>query len=189
MRGAEAEPDVLRGAQPEVHTAWAQSTMRCKGCAAKVPASVLSSVLRSLQAQYPGLRGDSGAAGGHFDDAAILPAPPPGHVSIQTVDFVSAFVDDPFLFGGIVAVHAMADCFAMGAQPTAALAVVQVRDPCLCLLCALPCLLPWLLPCLALAAPPQHACSLPRRASALRCTHACSWQLCPLLQHAGALCS
>lgn len=120
---------MLRSAPPELHTAWAQSTMRCKGCAAKVPPRALASLLRSLQAQYPvqGADGRAGAADGHFDDAAVLPPPPAGHVSVQTVDFVSACVDDPFLFGGIVAVHALADCYAMGAQPSAALAVVQVR--------------------------------------------------------------
>jgi hypothetical protein len=60
------------------------------------------------------------------DDAALLPRVPPGHLAVQTVDFISACVDDPFLFGRIAAIHAMSDCFAMGAEPVAALATVQV---------------------------------------------------------------
>jgi hypothetical protein len=60
------------------------------------------------------------------DDAALLPRVPPSHLAVQSVDFISACVDDPFLFGRIAAVHAMSDCFAMGAEPVAALATVQV---------------------------------------------------------------
>jgi selenide, water dikinase len=116
------EPSALRTSSEDAKVAWAAADMRCRGCAAKVPASVLASVLATLAARYPPVHGGGAAK----DDAAVIPSPPDGLVSVQTVDVLSACVSDPFLFGGIAAVHAMADCFAMGADPVSALAVVQV---------------------------------------------------------------
>lgn len=111
--------------------------MRCKGCAAKVSPQVLQKVLKSLQdtssqsnAEQTKEDQQETVLAGQLDDAVVLQAPEAGTVSVQTVDFMNSFVDDPFVFGGIVAVHAMSDCFAMGADPAVALAVVQVLFQC-----------------------------------------------------------
>ena len=43
---------------------------------------------------------------------------------IQTVDFITPVVDDPFLFGEIAAANALSDVYAMGGQPLTVLNVV-----------------------------------------------------------------
>ena len=60
------------------------------------------------------------------DDCAVMKAPPPGFVSVQTVDFLKTFVDDPFVFGQITANHSLSDCHAMCAEPQSALAICVV---------------------------------------------------------------
>lgn len=57
------------------------------------------------------------------DDAAVLPPPPKGHVTVHTVDFFKAIVSDPYVSGVIAATHALSDCYAMAASPLAALAI------------------------------------------------------------------
>ena len=42
---------------------------------------------------------------------------------IQTVDFFTPMVDDPYMFGGIAAANALSDIYAMGGQPLTALNV------------------------------------------------------------------
>ncbi len=94
--------------------------MRCGGCGAKVSSRVLERALARLDVPaMPGVLVGLDAA----DDAAVL-APLPGRVTVQTVDQFPAFVDDPWLFGRIAAVHALSDIHAMGAEPHAAMALV-----------------------------------------------------------------
>jgi hypothetical protein len=137
FRCAETQPQALQDASLDARAAWAHSTMRCRGCAAKVSPGILQRVLQSLsstscptQALNTASSSLKSVVSGQLDDAVVLQPPPEGCVSVQTVDFINSFVDDPFVFGGIVALHAMSDCFAMGAEPAVALAVVQVRFRC-----------------------------------------------------------
>src|SRR5437660_445584 len=98
------------------------NSMRCGGCAAKVPADVLARVMARLDAPVS----DAVAIGLESpDDAALLsfPGAPP---LLQTVDFFRAMVGDPYLFGRIAATHALGDIYAMGGVPETALAIAAL---------------------------------------------------------------
>ena len=43
---------------------------------------------------------------------------------VQTVDFFTPIVDDPYTFGGIAAANALSDVYAMGGRPVTALSLV-----------------------------------------------------------------
>ena len=43
---------------------------------------------------------------------------------VQTVDYITPVVDDPFAFGAIAAANALSDIYAMGARPILALNLV-----------------------------------------------------------------
>ncbi len=107
---------------PEMRLQSGEAPMRCGGCAAKVPAAVLSRVIERLDPTP----NDAVAIGlDSPDDAALItfPGAPP---LLQTVDFFRAMVSDPYLFGRIAANHALNDIYAMGAVPDTALAIATL---------------------------------------------------------------
>jgi len=56
------------------------------------------------------------------DDAAVLRVSGDQAI-VQTVDFFTPIVDDPFLFGSIAAANSVSDVYAMGARPILGLAI------------------------------------------------------------------
>ena len=61
------------------------------------------------------------------DDAAVVELPGvPGLALLQTVDFFTPIVDDPFDFGRIAAANALSDVYAMGGRPLTAMNLVAV---------------------------------------------------------------
>ncbi len=60
------------------------------------------------------------------NDVAVL-KPPLGRLLVQSVSHFQAFLDDPFVFGEIVAAHSLSALYAMGAEPWTALATASVR--------------------------------------------------------------
>ena len=46
-----------------------------------------------------------------------------GPALVQTVDFFTPIVDDPYLYGQIAAANALSDVYAMGGRPLTALAI------------------------------------------------------------------
>src|SRR5438067_1259260 len=92
--------------------------MRCGGCGAKVGATVLA---RALGQITPAERIDVLVGLDAPDDAAIVDTGGP-LLSVQTVDYFRAMIDDPYLFGKIAANHALGDLFAMGGTPQPGLA-------------------------------------------------------------------
>jgi len=59
----------------------------------------------------------------HADDAGVYLIGP-GSALVQTVDFFTPMVDDPYTFGQIAATNALSDVYAMGGQPRTSLALV-----------------------------------------------------------------
>lgn len=63
----------------------------------------------------------------HADDAGVYQIAP-DQALVQTVDFFTPIVDDPYVFGQIAATNALSDVYAMGGKPLTALALVCFPD-------------------------------------------------------------
>jgi selenide,water dikinase len=63
----------------------------------------------------------------HADDAGVYQITPDTAL-VQTVDFFTPIVDDPYTFGQIAATNALSDVYAMGGRPLTALALVCFPD-------------------------------------------------------------
>jgi len=63
----------------------------------------------------------------HADDAGVYQLTPE-QALVQTVDFFTPIVDDPYTFGQIAATNALSDVYAMGGKPLTALALVCFPD-------------------------------------------------------------
>jgi selenide, water dikinase len=96
--------------------------MRCGGCGAKVGASVLS---RALAGVEPVRRPEVVVGLEDADDAALIDLGG-DKLSIETVDYFRAMIDDPYLFGKIAANHSLGDIYAMGGEPRFALAIATL---------------------------------------------------------------
>jgi selenide,water dikinase len=90
------------------------------GCGCKLPAADLLPIVRDLpHSADPRLL--VGSATG--DDAAIFRVTD-DLALVQTIDFFTPLVDDPFDFGRIAAANALSDVYAMGGRPLTAMNVV-----------------------------------------------------------------
>jgi selenide,water dikinase len=90
------------------------------GCACKLPASELHSLLASLpHPDDPNVLVGSDTA----DDAAVYRLSDSLAV-VSTADFFTPIVDDPYDFGRIAAANALSDVYAMGGAPVTALNLV-----------------------------------------------------------------
>lgn len=89
-------------------------------CAAKLNPATLDTILRKLPRQT-----DPNVLVGFDtnDDAGIYQVNE-GLALVQTVDFFTPIVDDPFLFGQIAAANALSDVYAMGGRPISSLSIV-----------------------------------------------------------------
>ena len=62
------------------------------------------------------------------DDAGVYRFGPDGPTLVQTVDFFTPIVDDPFVYGQIAAANSLSDVYAMGGEPITALAIAGFPD-------------------------------------------------------------
>ena len=97
---------------PSKNEAGAKMVMHCAGCGSKIGSSILHRALKAVTTvDVPGMiKGFN-----QPDDAAVV-EPPLGKVSVETVDFFRAFMQDPYLFTRITVNHCLSDVFAMGAD-------------------------------------------------------------------------
>jgi selenide,water dikinase len=104
---------------PEVKVRLTE-TVKAGGCASKLSPAILDKVLGKLPRQH-----DPNVLVGfdHADDAGVYKIGP-DMALVQTVDFFTPIVDDPYTFGQIAATNALSDVYAMGGRPVTALAHV-----------------------------------------------------------------
>ncbi|MGD0964470.1 MAG: selenide, water dikinase SelD [Candidatus Acidiferrales bacterium] len=93
---------------------------RSAGCAAKLSPSILESVLKRL----PEVSDPNVIVGFDTNDDAAIYRISDGLALVQTVDFFTPIVDDPFLFGQVAAANSLSDVYAMGGRPISALTIV-----------------------------------------------------------------
>ena len=94
--------------------------VKAGGCASKLAPGSLRQVLSSLPVQTdPNM-----LVGFETSDDAGIYRIAPDLALVQTIDFFTPLVDDPFTFGQIAATNALSDVYAMGGRPVSALAVV-----------------------------------------------------------------
>jgi selenide,water dikinase len=104
----------------EVKSIRLTETVKAGGCASKLSPAALDKVLGKLPRQH-----DPNVLVGfdHADDAGVYQIGPDTAL-VQTVDFFTPIVDDPYTFGQIAATNALSDVYAMGGRPITALAHV-----------------------------------------------------------------
>lgn len=100
------------------------ANVKAGGCASKLSPKILDRALRSL----PRVTNDKVLVGfDTADDAGVYDLTQAGGqplAMVQTVDFFTPIVDDPYTFGGIAAANALSDIYAMGGRPVTALSLV-----------------------------------------------------------------
>src|ERR671922_1820329 len=90
------------------------------GCGCKLSAADLRPILASLpRPDDPRVL----VAADTSDDAGVVQLTPDLAI-VQTADFFTPIVDDPYAFGRIAATNALSDIYAMGGEPVSALNLV-----------------------------------------------------------------
>jgi selenide,water dikinase len=102
------------------------ATVAAAGCAAKLGPGDLRQALARLKQPRRDRRVLVDAS--TLDDAGIF-AHGRGEVLVQTVDFFTPIVDDPYDYGQVAAANALSDVWAMGGRPLTALALLCAPDP------------------------------------------------------------
>jgi|HubBroStandDraft_1064217.scaffolds.fasta_scaffold05936_5 selenide,water dikinase len=94
--------------------------VKAGGCASKLSPRILDRVLASI----PRVPNANVLVGFDTADDAGVYQLTAELALVQTVDFFTPVVDDPFTFGAIAAANALSDVYAMGGQPISALSIL-----------------------------------------------------------------
>jgi selenide,water dikinase len=96
------------------------ATAKAAGCAAKLNPATLDALLRKLPRQSD----PNVLVGFDTNDDAGIYRISEDVALVQTVDFFTPIVDEPYLFGQIAAANALSDIYAMGGRPISSLSIV-----------------------------------------------------------------
>jgi selenide,water dikinase len=112
-------------AEPRREAVRLTQAVECAGCAAKLGPADLREALRRMPRppRDPRVLVDAST----LDDAGVF-AFGRGMALVQTVDFFTPIVDDPFDFGRVAAANSVSDIYAMGGRPLTALGIVAFPD-------------------------------------------------------------
>ncbi|WP_414621077.1 selenide, water dikinase SelD [Calothrix sp. CCY 0018] len=123
-------PEMGHGTLGIGHWAWNnKETIQnnfCSGCGSKVSGNVLEAVLRRIQVSQTVTEGEDIIIGLDSPDDAAVVKVPTGKVMVQTIDYFTSLVNDPYIFAQITVNHCLSDIFAMGALPSNALALATI---------------------------------------------------------------
>jgi selenide, water dikinase len=111
-------------APPTVHckvvSAKLTGQVKAGGCASKLSPGILDQVLPRI----PRVSNANVLVGFDTADDAGVYRVSPDLAIVQTVDFFTPVVDDPYTFGAIAAANALSDVYAMGGRPITALSIL-----------------------------------------------------------------
>lgn len=100
------------------------ANVKAGGCASKLSPSILDRALKCV----PKVTNEKVLVGfDTADDAGVYDLTQDGGqrlAIVQTVDFFTPIVDDPYMFGSVAAANALSDIYAMGGRPITALSLV-----------------------------------------------------------------
>jgi selenide, water dikinase len=96
----------------------------CGGCAAKLSPSRLTAALRGLEIRTTP---DIIIGTDTNDDAAVIRLRD-DLALVQTLDYVTPMLDDPFLFGQVAAANALSDVYAKGGRPLTAMNICNFPE-------------------------------------------------------------
>jgi len=94
--------------------------VKAGGCASKLSPKILDQVLPRI----PRVADPNVLVGFDTSDDAGVYRVTPDLAIVQTVDFFTPVVDDPYAFGAIAAANALSDVYAMGGHPLTALSIL-----------------------------------------------------------------
>jgi selenide,water dikinase len=94
--------------------------VKAGGCASKLSPKILDQVLPRI----PRVADSNILVGFDTSDDAGVYKVSPDLAIVQTVDFFTPVVDDPYTFGAIAAANALSDVYAMGGRPLTALSIL-----------------------------------------------------------------
>lgn len=120
MKSMPATSDTTTAPAPGATAVRLTQKVKAGGCASKLAPGSLSEVLSRLPLQHD----DNLLVGFSTSDDAGVYRISDDRALVQTVDFFTPMVDDPFTFGKIAATNALSDIYAMGGRALTALSIV-----------------------------------------------------------------